>query len=143
MENASKALIIAGAILLSILIIGLGMYIYQQASGAVSGANLDPTKVQAYNSEFLQYEGTQSGANTRALVSAIINHNRVNTDDVSQQIDCTLETRQERTSVEEAGDIAAVVEPLTSFRAGNTYFVQFQYNRSGYITHCYISQVNN
>ncbi len=30
MENASKALIIAGAILLSILIIGLGMFIYQK-----------------------------------------------------------------------------------------------------------------
>ena len=28
MENASKALIIAGAILLAILIIGLGMFIY-------------------------------------------------------------------------------------------------------------------
>ena len=42
MENASKALIIAGAILLSILIIGLGMYIYQQANSATSGTNLDP-----------------------------------------------------------------------------------------------------
>lgn len=41
MENASKALIIAGAILLSILIIGLGMFIYQQASGAMGNANLD------------------------------------------------------------------------------------------------------
>ena len=32
MENASKALIIAGAILLAILIISLGIMIYQQAS---------------------------------------------------------------------------------------------------------------
>ena len=30
MENASKALIIAGAILLSILIIGMGMFIYRR-----------------------------------------------------------------------------------------------------------------
>lgn len=30
MENASKALIIAGAIILSILIIGLGMFIFQK-----------------------------------------------------------------------------------------------------------------
>lgn len=57
MENASKALIIAGAILLSILIIGLGMFIYQQASGAMGNANLDPQKIQAYNSEFTSYEG--------------------------------------------------------------------------------------
>ena len=32
MENASKALIIAGAILISILIISLGVIIYQQAA---------------------------------------------------------------------------------------------------------------
>ena len=67
MENASKALIIAGAILLSILIIGLGMFIYQQASGAMAGANLDPQKANAYNQEFLNYEGTQTGSNTKAL----------------------------------------------------------------------------
>ena len=39
MENASKALIIAGAILISILIIGLGVFIYQQAQSTVSKAN--------------------------------------------------------------------------------------------------------
>ena len=32
MENASKALIIAGAILLAILIIGLGVFIFQKAN---------------------------------------------------------------------------------------------------------------
>ena len=36
MENASKALIIAGAILLAILIISLGIMIYNQASGVVN-----------------------------------------------------------------------------------------------------------
>ena len=41
MENASKALIIAGAILISILIIGLGVFIYQQAQSTVSKANLN------------------------------------------------------------------------------------------------------
>lgn len=33
MENASKALIIAGSIILAVLIIILGMYFYNQASG--------------------------------------------------------------------------------------------------------------
>ena len=71
MENASKALIIAGAILLSILIIGLGMFIYQQAAGAMNGANLDPQKANAYNQEFLNYQGTISGANARALYNTL------------------------------------------------------------------------
>ena len=37
MENASKALIIAGAILLAILIISLGILIYNQAAGIANG----------------------------------------------------------------------------------------------------------
>ena len=86
MENASKALIIAGAILLSILIIGLGMFIYQQASGAMGNANLDPQKIQAYNSEFTSYEGTRSGTQVRALLDVVRNHNLANTDDPSLNV---------------------------------------------------------
>ena len=36
MENASKALIIAGAILLAILLISLGIYIFSQAQSVVN-----------------------------------------------------------------------------------------------------------
>ena len=38
MENASKALIIAGAILLSILIIAIGMYIYNSSTNSITNA---------------------------------------------------------------------------------------------------------
>ena len=40
MENASKALIIAGAILLSIAIIGIGMYVYNNAATAMEGTDM-------------------------------------------------------------------------------------------------------
>ena len=59
MENASKALIIAGAILLAILIIGLGMLIYSRSSGALDTSTIDQQKVQAYNSPYEQYFGTR------------------------------------------------------------------------------------
>ena len=38
MENASKALIIAGAILLAIAIIGIGMFVYNNVSGTIRDA---------------------------------------------------------------------------------------------------------
>ena len=38
MENASKALIIAGAILISILLIAISMYIYNSAQGTIQNA---------------------------------------------------------------------------------------------------------
>ena len=46
MENASKALIIAGAILLAILIIGLGIFIYRQAANTVSDTGMDQLAIQ-------------------------------------------------------------------------------------------------
>ena len=143
MENASKALIIAGAILLSILIIGLGMYIYQQANSATQGTNLDPTKAQAYNGEFLQYEGVRTGTDVKALVSAINNHNRVNVDDPSRQIvidgESTYEDVQDPT-----WDEAITDNPTPGdFKSGLTYKVSFSYNTSGYITVVHIVQQGN
>ena len=141
MENASKALIIAGAILLSILIIGLGMYIYQQANSATQGTNLDPQKANAYNADFLQYEGTRSGTDAKALVSEITNHNRVNTDDPTQQINIKSGTAPAET--EEPGTEAAtnVFTGTNALKSGLTYKITFSYSKGGYITNCYITQV--
>ena len=140
MENASKALIIAGAILLAILIIGLGMFIYQQASGAMSGTGLESEKANAYHSEFKQYEGTISGSNARALYEKIASHNRVNTDDYSLQITLTIgDTELTGGVFEPTAD--ATIPTTNDLKAGQTYHVTFDYNKSGYITKCNIKQV--
>lgn len=90
MENASKALIIAGSILISILIVGLGVIIYNNVSGIASGTGLDQQAISAHNSPFEGYFGTnQSGANVRALISSISSNNRAaaaNQDDVGNKI---------------------------------------------------------
>ena len=52
MENASKALIIAGAILISILLISLGIVIYNSAKDAASTDQMDDFQVSAFNSKF-------------------------------------------------------------------------------------------
>ena len=71
MENASKALIIAGAILLAILIISLGILIYNQASGVVTDNSMDEVSIQTFNNKFLQYAGEQKGTALRSLLSQI------------------------------------------------------------------------
>ena len=76
MENASKALIIAGAILLSIFIIGLGMIIFNNAKDAMSGENLDAEKVQAINSKYDSYLGTNiKGSNVKTLCNLVRDNN--------------------------------------------------------------------
>lgn len=136
MENASKALIIAGAILLSILIIGLGMYIYTQASSSMKGANLDPQKVSAYNSEFESYEGIKSGTDLRALLDLVRSHNNANANDDTLKITvvsgatATTVTAPQTTNVS-ASDINTI---KASVKAGYTYKIDFGYDsNSGYI----------
>ena len=62
MENASKALIIAGAILLAILLISLGIMIYNQAQNTVNNSGMSEAELSSYNNKFLKYEGTQTGS---------------------------------------------------------------------------------
>ena len=72
MENASKALIIAGAILISILIVGLGVIIYNNVSGIASGGTLDAQQITSHNSPFEGYFGDYvSGSNVRALLTQV------------------------------------------------------------------------
>lgn len=76
MENASKALIIAGAILLSILIISLGIMIYNQAKEAVGNTGMDQNRISTYNAEFEAYLGTKvNGAKVKSLIGVVKAHN--------------------------------------------------------------------
>lgn len=74
MENASKALIIAGAILLSILIIGLGMFIFQQASSTLddTASKMSQQERNTHNASFTQYKGIRRGTEANALLTNLI-----------------------------------------------------------------------
>ena len=72
MENASKALIIAGAILLAILIIGLGIFIYRQAANTVSDTGMDQLSIQQFNGQFENYLDKQlTSTSAKALIDTI------------------------------------------------------------------------
>lgn len=72
MENASKALIIAGAILLSILLISLGIMIFNQAQDTVSNSGMSKAEISAFNNQFYKYEGkSQKGTDVKALIQEI------------------------------------------------------------------------
>lgn len=135
MENASKALIIAGAIILSILIIGLGMFIFQKANSATEGADLSSQKVKAYNSVFEQYEGTQSGVNVKALLDEVRAHNLANPSDASLNIAVEESTQVGTTTPPPAVVPAATVNEIRKkIQNAKTYTVDFGYDAStGYI----------
>lgn len=75
MENASKALIIAGAILLSILLISLGIMIFNQAQDTINNSGMSQAEVSAYNNKFSKYEGVQKGSVVKSLIQEAIASN--------------------------------------------------------------------
>ena len=78
MENASKALLIAGAILICILLIAVGMYIYQSAQGTISAAasKMSNQDKEIYNSMINKYVGeNKRGSDVKAMIEQVISQN--------------------------------------------------------------------
>ena len=87
MENASKALIIAGAILLSILLISLGIMVYNQAKGTVSQANLSEHEIATFNGKYTSFLGTNKNAATVAtLIQTVIASNQAESSNGTNRI---------------------------------------------------------
>lgn len=141
MENASKALIIAGAILLSIAIIAIGMAVYNNAADSVSGTDMTSEQVTAYNSTFTSYEGSIRGSRAKTLVTTVRQHNLQASDD-SEKIQ-VLTSGADNTEVAagsfdppSTSDLQTLANTLQS---GKTYNVSFGYDpSSGMITTVYI-----
>ena len=132
MENASKALIIAGAILLSILIIALGVFVFNQAKSAMGNVNLSEQEVAASNSKFESYQGKQKGSSAKALVSVIKNYNKTQDSEFVDIATAGKPTNAKQDFLDK--------EPTypTTILAGKTYEVSFDYNKMGQITKVYI-----
>lgn len=85
MENASKALLIAGAVLIVILLIGVGMMIYTGATSSINSSvgQMDAQQVQMFNNQIEQYVGENiSGTKVKSLIS-MVNSNRATNPDVA------------------------------------------------------------
>jgi hypothetical protein len=86
MENASKALIIAGAILLSILIIAIGMLIYTNAQSTIteSMTSFGTQETEAFNSNFESYMGAQTGSKINTMCTRLIANANTYADEVTK-----------------------------------------------------------
>ncbi len=84
MENASKALLIAGAILICILLIGVGMLVFNSTQGLTDEATRqgESQAIEAFNSQFTTFEkDKQSGSNVKALMNKIkVNNSQLDED---------------------------------------------------------------
>lgn len=122
MENASKALIIAGAILLAILIISLGIMIYNQAAGVVNNNAMSDVEIQQFNQKFTQYEGTRvRGATVNSMLQTILANN-TSADDDNRKVSVSGAITMDKTSTS---------LPATKANTGAIYEVTCEYGTTG------------
>ena len=77
MDNASKALIMAGAILIAVALVGVGVYLYQSAAGTV-GTGVDQlaaASMETKNAMIEQYEGKLKGSDLKQLIRRVNAYN--------------------------------------------------------------------
>ena len=122
MENASKALIIAGAILISRMLISIGIMVIQSGQQLVSEAeqSMDEQTLLAYNTKYTNYIGKQRGSTIRTLVQQVQSNNASNADLlISVEYGGQTYTNQEVTNV------------ISLINSSSTYEVSVEYSPAG------------
>ena len=151
MENASKALLIAGAILLAILIIAIGMFIYNSANSTIqdSMTNMSTQEIEAFNNEFNTYKGYQTGSQISSLMNKLIAHSNTYNEDTAKipnvyfpdKVSATVDASNADRPTQ-AGNTTAYVSLLNNYKnkveAKHTYYVICDSNTSGLISDIYI-----
>lgn len=135
MENATKALLIAAAILIAIVVITLGVFVLGKGSTLVKeNSDMSEVEVTTYNSKFEGYCGKNiRGAQVRQLINAVNQHNRTNADDESRQI--TIEGTGAN-SDNTKNDSSAI-------KTGFSYNVTPSYGQGGLVNKIKIEQGNS
>ena len=147
MENASKALIIACAILLSILIIAIGMYVYSSAQSTINSSltQMSSSEKGAFNSTFTGYQGNQTGSQVKALIGDLLTNASTYAEEQAKivnfdVIDWVSSKNQSPASAkqpEKENDTQAYCDSLNAIRNGienkHTYFVEVNTGTAGVV----------
>lgn len=155
MENGSKALLIAGAILLCILIIAIGMFIYNSASSTTtdSMSSLSTQEIEIFNKQFDIYDGLQNGSQIKNLIGVLVGNANTNKNEPTKipglAINKCVNTDKKATHapVPEAGDIGTYIDTLTQIRnkvdKNHEYWIELSYQTNGFIDYITITYDSN
>ena len=130
MENASKALIMAGSILIAIIIISLGVMIFNNYSNSVkNNPTLDKQTIAAFNHKIEPYIGeNKSGSQVNTLrdIAISINNNAKVQGGSMQYVNMTLNS-SEVTSYDTSNNTVTIKN--VKAETGKFYKVEPTYNR--------------
>jgi len=132
MENASKALVIAGAILVAILLISIGVLIINSTGDMTDqvGSTADTMAIETFNSQFTNYQGTAvSAAQVKSLVSKVNASNATN--------DATSSSDEKYVQLVWSGGLTT--NKAAALKSTEKYKVVLDYATTGYVCKVTIS----
>ncbi|MBQ8299140.1 MAG: hypothetical protein IJX99_04630 [Clostridia bacterium] len=95
MDNISKALVMAGGVLISIAVISIAVSAFSSASNLAKAAeqNMSASQISSFNRFYTAYQTTYTGPTTIRCIDAVNILNRAIEDDVSVSNSSSLITR--------------------------------------------------
>lgn len=124
MDNASKALIIAGAILIAVMLVSLGVMLYNTAAGVAESTTgtVESLGIEGYNAQFNQYMGErQRAAVAQGLIDKVITNNANADTTISVQLIGTSGTGM-TTSIAATNDQASLITMRNTITSKNTVY---------------------
>ncbi len=129
MENASKALLIAGAILIAIVLITFGVIILGQGSEIINNASMSETEVSTFNAKFTAFEGDKvRGSKVNSLLNTVVQNN-LSQDDDGKKVEVGSGLNTSNWLAKGATSIGAKAD------TGKVYNVKCNYSSNGLINH--------
>lgn len=133
MENATKALLIAAAVLIVIIIISLGVYVVGMGNDQMQQGEqaLSDLEISSFNATYENYAGTSvAGSRVNSLLKTVFNHNLTESD----------ETR--KITIDGDVSLSADAEQQVTVGTGKRYSVVCNRDKnSGLITSITITEV--
>lgn len=140
MENASKALIIAASVLIAIMIVAMGVTIFNKAQSSADTTSLDTTEINMFNQKFERYAGNQLGSQVKSLLSFAISNASTNQDDPSKlpsiglTRDTTSKDDKATQTIEAANTISNFNDIRNAIVSTHTYWIEIEYGDNGLIS---------
>ena len=136
MENASKALIIAASVLITIMLIAFGVTIFNNATSNDATSNLDTAEISMFNQKFERYADEKMGSEVKSLISFAISNASENKDEPSKLPTVILNNENNENNeiiIAEESNIDKLGNIRKNIVSTHTYTVNLEYGSSGLV----------
>ena len=140
MDNASKALIIAGAVLISVMLVSIGVLIFNRATDTVNTAltEQDRVAIEMTNQKYKQYQGNSKNRTLVVELLSLIKQDYLANAEHTVEVTLNNTPAGNSTTVKpDSNNIDATIDKIQK-GTNYTYNISFEKDASGYIFKCTI-----